>query len=91
MGIFAFIIFGLIAGAIAQLLMPGSDPGGSGFKGIAITVGIHSGNDQGIGCTLRSAIIIGICIHRLRQAIIIRISKTVNFPIIVGICTTDFY
>ena len=40
MGIFAFIIFGLIAGALAQMLMPGSDPGGSGFKGIAITIGI---------------------------------------------------
>jgi uncharacterized membrane protein YeaQ/YmgE (transglycosylase-associated protein family) len=28
MGIFAWIIFGLIAGAIAKLLMPGRDPGG---------------------------------------------------------------
>jgi uncharacterized membrane protein YeaQ/YmgE (transglycosylase-associated protein family) len=28
MGIFAWIIFGLIAGAIAKLLMPGKDPGG---------------------------------------------------------------
>ena len=40
MGIFAFIIFGLIAGALAQMIMPGSDPGGKGFKGIAITIGI---------------------------------------------------
>lgn len=40
MGILAFIIFGLIAGAVAQMLMPGPDPGGRGFKGIAITVGI---------------------------------------------------
>lgn len=28
MNIFAWIIFGLIAGAIAKLLMPGRDPGG---------------------------------------------------------------
>jgi uncharacterized membrane protein YeaQ/YmgE (transglycosylase-associated protein family) len=28
MGIIVWIIFGLIAGAIAKLLMPGSDPGG---------------------------------------------------------------
>ena len=28
MGILAWIIFGLIAGAIAKLLMPGRDPGG---------------------------------------------------------------
>ena len=28
MNIFAWIVFGLIAGAIAKLLMPGRDPGG---------------------------------------------------------------
>ncbi|MGP1394351.1 MAG: GlsB/YeaQ/YmgE family stress response membrane protein [Inquilinaceae bacterium] len=28
MGIIAWIIFGLIAGAIAKLIMPGRDPGG---------------------------------------------------------------
>lgn len=28
MGIIAWIIFGLIAGALAKLLMPGKDPGG---------------------------------------------------------------
>ncbi len=28
MGIFSWIIFGLIAGVIAKLLMPGRDPGG---------------------------------------------------------------
>ncbi len=28
MGIIAWIIFGLIAGAIAKFLMPGKDPGG---------------------------------------------------------------
>lgn len=28
MGIIAWIVFGLIAGAIAKLLMPGKDPGG---------------------------------------------------------------
>ena len=28
MGILAWIVFGLIAGAVAKLLMPGNDPGG---------------------------------------------------------------
>ena len=28
MGIIAWIVFGLIAGAIAKLIMPGDDPGG---------------------------------------------------------------
>ena len=28
MGILAWIVFGLIAGAVAKLLMPGDDPGG---------------------------------------------------------------
>ncbi len=40
MGILALTLFGLIAGAVAQLLMPGDDPGGSGILGIAITAGI---------------------------------------------------
>lgn len=38
MGILAWIIFGLIAGAVAHLIMPGEDPGGSGFVGIVITI-----------------------------------------------------
>ena len=38
MGILAWIIFGLIAGGIAQLIMPGDDPGGSGFMGWLITM-----------------------------------------------------
>ena len=40
MGILALILFGLIAGAIAQMLMPGDDPGGSGFMGMLITIGV---------------------------------------------------
>lgn len=38
MGILTWIIFGLIAGAIAQLLVPGNDPGGRGLLGIVMTV-----------------------------------------------------
>jgi len=38
MGILAWIVFGLIAGAIAQLIMPGDDPGGGGFVGLVITM-----------------------------------------------------
>ncbi|MCK9520012.1 MAG: GlsB/YeaQ/YmgE family stress response membrane protein [Dehalococcoidia bacterium] len=38
MGILAWILFGLIAGAIAQILLPGEDPGGGGFMGVLITI-----------------------------------------------------
>ena len=38
MGILAWIVFGLIAGAVAQVIMPGDDPGGGGFMGWLITM-----------------------------------------------------
>ncbi|MCC7366175.1 MAG: GlsB/YeaQ/YmgE family stress response membrane protein [Dehalococcoidia bacterium] len=38
MGILAWLLFGLIAGAIAQLILPGNDPGGRGGLGILITI-----------------------------------------------------
>ena len=38
MGVVAWLIFGLIAGAIAQLLVPGEDPGGGGLLGIVMTI-----------------------------------------------------
>ncbi len=38
MSIVAWIILGLIAGAIAQLLVPGEDPGGGGLLGIVMTI-----------------------------------------------------
>ncbi|MGE5594416.1 MAG: GlsB/YeaQ/YmgE family stress response membrane protein [Hyphomicrobiales bacterium] len=38
MGILAWLLFGLIAGAIAQIILPGDDPGGSGALGILITI-----------------------------------------------------
>ncbi|MEO6397523.1 MAG: GlsB/YeaQ/YmgE family stress response membrane protein [Tepidiformaceae bacterium] len=37
MGLLSWIIFGLIAGAIAQVIMPGDDPGGRSFTGWLIT------------------------------------------------------
>ena len=40
MGIIALLIFGLIAGAIAQMVMPGPDFGGRGGMGILITIGV---------------------------------------------------
>jgi uncharacterized membrane protein YeaQ/YmgE (transglycosylase-associated protein family) len=40
MGILAWLLFGLIAGALAQLLLPGEDPGGGGFLGIVLTIAI---------------------------------------------------
>jgi uncharacterized membrane protein YeaQ/YmgE (transglycosylase-associated protein family) len=38
MGILAWIVFGLIAGAIAQVVLPGDDPGGGGFMGWLVTM-----------------------------------------------------
>jgi uncharacterized membrane protein YeaQ/YmgE (transglycosylase-associated protein family) len=38
MGILAWIVFGLLAGALAQVIMPGDDPGGRGFMGWVITM-----------------------------------------------------
>lgn len=38
MGILAWLLFGLIAGALAQLLLPGNDPGSRGALGILITI-----------------------------------------------------
>lgn len=40
MGLLAWLIFGLIAGAIAQMIVPGDDPGGRGFFGILITIAV---------------------------------------------------
>lgn len=40
MGIIAWIVFGLIAGAIAKMIMPGKDPGG---WVVTIIVGILGG------------------------------------------------
>ncbi len=61
MGIIAWIVFGLIAGVIAKLLMPGRDPGGffitillgivgaliGGFIGSALGLGPVSGFNFG--------------------------------------------
>lgn len=38
MGLFAWIVFGLLAGAAAQLILPGDDPGGAGIRGWIITL-----------------------------------------------------
>lgn len=62
MGIFAWILFGLVVGIIAKLLMPGKDPGGfivtillgiagslvGGFIGRAFT-GSQPGDSAGAG------------------------------------------
>ncbi len=59
MGIFSWIVFGLIAGALAKFLMPGKDPGGliltviigivgamvGGFIGTQLGFGAVSGFD----------------------------------------------
>jgi uncharacterized membrane protein YeaQ/YmgE (transglycosylase-associated protein family) len=38
MGILAWILVGLIGGAIAKLIVPGDDPGGASPLGIVITI-----------------------------------------------------
>lgn len=40
MGIITWLVFGLIAGAVAKLLLPGDDPGSGGFGGILITIAV---------------------------------------------------
>jgi uncharacterized membrane protein YeaQ/YmgE (transglycosylase-associated protein family) len=40
MGIITWLIFGLIAGALAKLILPGDDPGSGGFGGLLVTIGI---------------------------------------------------
>jgi len=53
MGIISWIVFGLVAGALAKLLMPGKDPGGvivTILIGIAgAVVGGFIGNMMGFG------------------------------------------
>lgn len=38
MGILAWLVFGLIAGAMARFVMPGDDPGSGGIVGILVTI-----------------------------------------------------
>jgi len=38
MGLIAWLIFGLIAGALAKLIVPGDDPGGGGLRGLVVTI-----------------------------------------------------
>ena len=40
MGILSWILFGLLAGAVAQVLVPGNDPGGGGPIGLIATIAI---------------------------------------------------
>lgn len=82
MGIIAWIVFGLIAGAIAKLLMPGRDPGGfivtiiigivgavvGGFIGQAIGLGGVEGFDiRSFIVAILGAIILLIAFRMLRR------------------------
>jgi uncharacterized membrane protein YeaQ/YmgE (transglycosylase-associated protein family) len=83
MGILAWIIFGLIAGAIAKLLMPGRDPGGfiitiligiagalvGGFIGSALGFGDVTGFNFGsFVIAVLGAIILLIIYRMMRRA-----------------------
>jgi uncharacterized membrane protein YeaQ/YmgE (transglycosylase-associated protein family) len=73
MGIIAWIVLGLIAGAVAKLLMPGNDPGGlivtiligiigaviGGFIGTALGFGGVTGFDlRSIGIAILGALVL---------------------------------
>jgi uncharacterized membrane protein YeaQ/YmgE (transglycosylase-associated protein family) len=40
MGVLAWILFGLLAGAVAKILVPGDDFGGGGIGGIIVTIAV---------------------------------------------------
>ena len=79
MGIFAWIVFGLIAGAIAKLLMPGKDPGGfivtpligiagalvGGYIGTALGFGAVTGFDLGSFVTAILGSILLLIVYRV--------------------------
>jgi hypothetical protein len=60
LGVLSWIVFGLIAGIIAKLLMPGRDPGGCIItmllgvardrnRGVVLRVRLHKLRDSGLG------------------------------------------
>ncbi|MFO1058371.1 MAG: GlsB/YeaQ/YmgE family stress response membrane protein [Dongiaceae bacterium] len=83
MGIIAWIVLGLIAGAIAKLLMPGNDPGGfivtiligivgaviGGFIGNQLGWGGVNGLDlRSIGIAIVGALVLLLGLRLLRRA-----------------------
>ena len=83
MGIIAWIVLGLIAGAIAKLLMPGNDPGGlivtiligivgaviGGFIGTRLGFGDVTGFDlRSIGIAILGALVLLLGLRLLRRA-----------------------
>ncbi len=67
MGILSWIVMGLVAGAIAKLIMPGKDPGG--FI-ITICIGIAGGFLGGfIGTRLGFGSIAGFNLHSFLMAV----------------------
>ena len=83
MGIIAWIVLGLIAGAVAKLLLPGNDPGGlivtiligiigaviGGFIGTALGFGAVTGFDlRSIGIAILGALVLLLGLRLLRRA-----------------------
>ncbi len=79
MGVFSWIVLGLLAGGLAKLLMPGKDPGGclvtillgvfgafvGGLLGVWLGWGeVDQLNARGIGISVVGAVVI-LLIHRL--------------------------
>ncbi len=82
MGIIAWILFGLIAGALAKWIMPGKDPGGlvmtmvlgivgamiGGFIGSAIGFGGISGFDiRSFGLAVGGALLVLVGYRKLKK------------------------
>lgn len=83
MGILAWIVFGLIAGALARLVMPGRDPGGfvvtavlgilgaviGGWVGTQLGWGTVRGFDlRSLGIAILGAVILLALLRLLRRA-----------------------
>lgn len=82
MGILSWIIFGLLAGALAKFIMPGNDPGGclvtillgiagavvGGFVGSALGLGTVSGFDvRSLGLAVIGALLLLAAFRFLRR------------------------
>jgi len=67
MGIIAWIVLGLIAGAVAKLVMPGNDPGG--FIGTQLGFGTVTGfNLPSIGIAILGALVLLLLLRLLRRS-----------------------
>lgn len=79
MGIFSWIVMGLIVGVLAKFIMPGKDPGGTivtiligiagafvgGFVGSRLGLGTVTGFNMGSILLATGGAILLLCLHRM--------------------------